>query len=435
MDRKQELIDKLTGIRSSRKSYYRKLNSTIEELKNKNKQLEVINQLTQLHVNNSWEEVSSYIASRVSRVLDFDRFVLTLIDRSEFCFYISEQTDANWHCHLIKRQYQTDAALSITEFKKLLQKDISSHYGETVCLENQTGKIYGFLTLLNDKKTEYSAENLEFFKRFGEHTRVFIENNILFKDVSEKVNIEAQLIQSAKLASLGEMAAGIAHELNSPLTAILGNSQLLMRRITDEQSNKMLTDIYQCGIRSKKIIQNLLVFSRQEEYQFADVNPNDAVEDALGLIGYQLSVSEISIKKKLDRTVPHVRGSRQQIEQVIINLLLNAKDAVQERKEPLIIIGTTLKHIEKRPYVSIYVWDNGIGIEQENISKIFNPFFTTKAKKKGTGLGLSISLGIAESHGGKLMADSKVNEYCQFSLLLPVQNGEGGEENEEGARS
>lgn len=428
MDSKQELIDKLTGIKSSRKSYYRELKATIEELKNKNKQLEVINQLTQLHVNNTWEEVSSYIACQLSRVLHFDKFVLTLIERSHLCFYISEQDEANWSCYLRKRQHQSKSALSSTEFKKLLQKEMPNHYGKTICLENQAGKIYGFLTLLNAEKTEYSAEELVFLKSIGLHTRVSIENNILFKDVSEKVNIEAQLIQSAKLAALGEMAAGIAHELNSPLTAILGNVQLLMRSITDGRPNRMLADIYQCGIRSKKIIQNLLAFSRQEEYQFEDINPNEVVDDALGLIGYQLSVSGISIKKELQQTVPHIRGSRHQIEQVIINLLLNAKDAVQEKSEqPLIIIGTSFKRIEKQSYVSIYVWDNGVGIDQEQISRIFNPFFTTKEKKKGTGLGLSVSLGIAEAHGGKLLADSKANEYCQFSLLLPISNDEGGE--------
>ncbi|MGA8943095.1 MAG: ATP-binding protein [Thermoactinomyces sp.] len=427
MDRKQELIARLTGIKSSRKSYYRKLIDTVEELKNMNKQLEVINRLTQIQVNNSWEEVSSYIACQLSHVLHFDKFMLTLIDQSAIRFYISEQAEIDWSGHLLKRQLPTGSIPSVTEFNKLLQKEGLGLYAETICLKNQSGKIYGFLTLSNNKKIEYSANELAFFKNFGEHTRVSIENNILFKDVSEKVEIEAQLIQSAKLAALGEMAAGIAHELNSPLTAILGNVQLLMRRIKDEQFHRMLVGIYQCGIRSKKIIQSLLAFSRQEEYRFEDINPNEVVEDALGLIGYQLSVSGISIKKELDRSLPHVRGSHQQIEQVIINLLLNAKDAVQERTDPLIIIKTSGKYIEKHPFVSIDVWDNGVGIEQEHLPRIFNPFFTTKEKKKGTGLGLSVSLGIAEAHGGKILADSKAGEYCRFSLLLPVPVDRGGE--------
>lgn len=424
---KQELIDKLTGIQSSRRSYYSELNAMVEEMQKKNKQLEVINQLTQIHVNKSWEEVSIYIASQLSQVLPFDRFVLTLIDRSDLFFYISELVETNWSCHLVKRQNQTGTTMSITEFKKLLKKEIPDSYGTSVCLQNQAGKIYGFLTLLNREKVEYPQEEFQFYKRIGEHVRVSIENILLFKDVSEKVKIEAQLIQSAKMAALGEMAAGIAHELNSPLTAILGNVQLLMREIKDGRPGKMLTDIYQCGLRSKKIIQNLLAFSRQEEYQFENIHLCDVIEDILSLVGYQLSVSGISIKKETDQTIPHVRGSRHQIEQVLINLLLNAKDAVQGKSNPEVIIGTCLTCLEERKYVSVYVRDNGVGIEEEHVSQIFNPFFTTKEKMKGTGLGLSVSLGIAESHGGKLLVESKVNKYSQFSLLLPIQSNEGGE--------
>jgi two-component system NtrC family sensor kinase len=424
---KQELIDKLIGIQSSRKSYYSELNAIVGELQKKNKQLEVINRLTQIHVEKSWEEVSNYLAAQFSQVLSFDRFVLTLIDKSELLFYISQPDATDWSCHFVKRSIQTKTALSVGEFKKFLKKEMPDHYGTSVCLQNQSGKIYGFLTLLNRNRVEYPREDLELYKTMGEHVRVSIENILLFKDVSEKVKIEAQLIQSAKLAALGEMAAGIAHELNSPLTAILGHVQLLMREIKEGRPGEMLEDIYQCGLRSKKIIQNLLTFSRQEEYQFETIDLPDLIEDVLGLIGYQLAVSGISIQKDIDRTLPPVRGSRNQIEQVLINLLLNAKDAVQEKSDPEIIIGTCLACLEERPYVSIYVRDNGVGIEEEDISQIFNPFFTTKEKMKGTGLGLSVSLGIAESHGGKLLVDSKVNEYSQFSLLLPIQESEGVE--------
>jgi two-component system, NtrC family, sensor kinase len=428
MHRKQELIDKLIGIQSSRKSYYSELNALVGELQKKNKQLEVINRLTQIHVEKSWEEVSNYLAAQFSQVLSFDRFMLTLIDNSELSFYISQPDETNnWSCHLVKRPIQAKTAMSIGEFKKLFKKELPDHHGTSVCLQNQSGKIYGFLTLLNRDRVEYSREELELYKTMGEHVRVSIENILLFKDVSEKVNIEAQLIQSAKLAALGEMAAGIAHELNSPLTAILGNVQLLMREIKDGRSGKMLEDIYQCGLRSKKIIQNLLTFSRQEEYQFETIDLPDLIEDVLGLVGYQMTVSGISIQKDIDRSLPPVRGSRNQIEQVLINLLLNARDAVQEKSNPEVIIGTCLVCMEDRPYVSIYVRDNGVGIEEDHVSQIFNPFFTTKETMKGTGLGLSVSLGIAESHGGKLLVDSKVNEYSQFSLLLPIQESEGVE--------
>jgi two-component system NtrC family sensor kinase len=422
---KQELIDKLTGIRSSRRSYYSELNEMVEELQKKNKQLEVINQLTQIHVEKSWEEVSIYLASQLSKVLSFDRFLLTLIDGSDLYFYISEPCGEDWSCRLVKRFYQLGATMTIAEFKKLLKQEISDHYGTSVCLQNQTGKIYGFLTLLNREKVKYPPEEFQFYLKIGEHVRVSIENIYLYKDVSEKVKIEAQLIQSAKMAAIGEMAAGVAHELNSPLTAILGNVQLLMRQIKEERPQKMLTDIYQCGLRSKKIIQNLLAFSRQEEYQFEQIDLSELVEDVLGLVGYQLTVSGISIRKEIDPSVPQIRGSRHQIEQVLINLLLNAKDAVQETTDPEITIGTGLKTLEGQDYAMLYVHDNGIGIEEDQLDQIFNPFYTTKSKMKGTGLGLSVSLGIVESHGGKLLVDSKINEYSKFSLLLPILSSEG----------
>lgn len=435
MSGKQELIDKLTGIKSSRKSYYSELNAIVEEMKKKNKQLEVINRLTQIHVDKSWEEVSSYLAAQLSQILSFDRFVLTLIDHSDLLFYISEPEAANWSCRFVKRRMVTKTVMSIEEFKKLLKKEIPDHYGTSVCLQYQAGNIYGFLTLLNQEKVEYPQEELELYRRMGEHVRISIENIHLFKDVSEKVNMEAQLIQSAKMAALGEMAAGIAHELNSPLTAILGNVQLLMRDMKDGRPGKMLEDIYQCGLRSKKIIQNLLTFSRQEEYQLETMHLSSLIEDVLGLVGYQLEVSGISIRKEIDPTLPPVSGSRNQIEQVLINLFLNARDAVQGKSNPEVIIGTCLAGSEDRPFVSIYVLDNGVGIEEDYVSQIFNPFFTTKESMKGTGLGLSVSLGIAESHGGKLLVDSRVGEYTRFSLLLPIQENEGGEEYEKGASS
>lgn len=427
MNGKQELIDKLTGIQSSRKSYYSELNDMVEEMRKKNKQLEVINRLTQIHVDKSWEEVSSYLAIQLSQILSFDQFVLTLIDHSDMLFYISEPDAANGSCRLIKRNIMTNAAVSIEEYKKLLAREIPDHYGTTVCLQYQAGNIYGFLTLLNREKIEYPIEELELYRRMGEHVRISIENMILFKDVSEKVNIEAQLIQSAKMAALGEMAAGIAHELNSPLTAILGNVQLLMRDMKNGRPGKMLEDIYQCGLRSKKIIQNLLTFSRQEEYQLETIYLASLIEDALGLVGYQLSVSGISVQKEMDLSLPPVRGSRNQIEQVLINLLINARDAVQGKSNPEVIIGTCPFSLEERQFVCIFVRDNGVGIEKEQISQIFNPFFTTKEQMKGTGLGLSVSLGIAESHGGKILVDSRINEYSQFSFLLPIQDDEGVE--------
>lgn len=151
-------------------------------------------------------------------------------------------------------------------------------------------------------------------------------------DITEKRKMEAQLIQSGKLAAIGEMAAGIAHELNSPLTAILGNSQLLLRSFKqDDRSYKLLSDIYLCGKRCKSIIQNLLTFSRQDEYVFEECSINEAVEQVLGIFSDQFKQQNIIIQQELAEHIDHVKGNIQQIGQIILNLLINAKDALEEK--------------------------------------------------------------------------------------------------------
>lgn len=158
---------------------------------------------------------------------------------------------------------------------------------------------------------------------------------VYINDITEKSRIEAQLVQSGKLAAIGEMAAGIAHELNNPLTAILGNAQLLLRSVSKEnRSYQLLTDIFTCGKRCKTIIQNLLTFSRQDEYRFEDCSINEAVEQVLGLVGYQIRKQNILIQKTLDDSIGTVEGNAQQIGQIILNLLINAKDALEETDVP-----------------------------------------------------------------------------------------------------
>ncbi len=246
---------------------------------------------------------------------------------------------------------------------------------------------------------------------------------IYIKDVTAKRKIEAQLIQSGKLAAIGEMAAGVAHELNNPLTAVMGNSQLLLRKLDlSDAQHKLLTDIYECGKRSKNIIRNLLTFSRQEEFPFDQCSVNDSVEQVLGLVGNQLNKLMIEIETDLDPSLPIIEGSSQQIGQIILNLLLNAKDALEDSQKPdkKIQLHTSVQNIDARPVVVLTVTDNGTGMSESVITDIFHPFYTTKNAVKGTGLGLSVSLGIAEAHGGTLRAQSTIGKGSSFQLILPV---------------
>lgn len=432
MQNKQEILEKLTGIQSSRKSYYTELIYLVEEMKKKNRQLAVINQLTQIQINASWPETSIYIASQLSQILPFGHFVLTLIKGSNLSSYLTRQDGEQWQCHTLVNAVTPDQpTLSLKDvLHHSFGEMFPDHHALSVPLRSQFNQTFGFLTLLQENRHRTDGETADLFSLIAGHVAVSVENILLFQDVSEKIKIEAQLVQSAKMAAIGEMAAGIAHELNSPLTAILGNSQLLLREMKASPTSPLMNDIYQCGVRCKKIIQNLLTFSRQEEYLFSTISINEVVEDSLGLIGYQLSVSGLTITKELAQPPLLFYGSRHQIEQVVINLLLNARDALVGREDPRIEIRSFL--VEEgggQCYVGLTVHDNGEGIAAEHLQQIFQPFYSTKDRTKGTGLGLSVSLGIAEAHSGRLLAESEEDQYSRFTLLLPllreeVQDGE-----------
>lgn len=247
-------------------------------------------------------------------------------------------------------------------------------------------------------------------------------------DVTAKRRMESQLFQSAKLAAIGEMAAGVAHELNSPLTAIIGNAGLILRKTAgDDKHYKLLEDIKNCGVRSKRIIQNLLTFARQDSYSLGPVSLNEVVESSLYLISYQIKQNKITIVKRINNSIPIIMGNKLQLEQVIINFLLNARDALEGVNEGRIGISTgVIEDPEtESPAVIIKVADNGRGMAPGILSQVFTPFFTTKEKSRGTGLGLPVSLGIAQTHGGRIDVDSEPGAGSTFSLILPVSNSSG----------
>lgn len=247
---------------------------------------------------------------------------------------------------------------------------------------------------------------------------------IIMKDVTKKLKMEAQLVQSAKMVALGVMAAGVAHELNSPMTVIIGTAQMLSRDLTEEESDKAeaLADIINCGLRCKRIIQNLLTFSRQDQVPVAAIDLNAEVERVLDMIQYQINRSQIAIFEHFDRDLPKMNANGPQIQQVMTNFLINARDALTEveGKDKVIEVTTSLRVEGERRWAVLSVSDNGIGIAEENLSKIFTPFYTSKEATKGTGLGLSVSLGIAESHHGRIEVESKLGRGSCFSLVLPI---------------
>ena len=236
-----------------------------------------------------------------------------------------------------------------------------------------------------------------------------------------------RFVDAVKFTSLGEMSAGVAHELNSPLTAIVGNSQLLLRETPPSNPHfQLIKDIKSCGARCQRIIQNLLALSRQDEISFEETELNKVIEKALLLFSYQIEKNKIRLVNKVSPLPQHIMGNNQGLEQIIINLLLNARDAIEKvndtpGKGKVTITTRTLP--EK--FVAVDIADNGCGIKAENIPQIFTPFYTTKKSGKGTGLGLSVSLGIAQAHGGFIDVESVAGRGSTFSLVLPFYQPDG----------
>lgn len=326
--------------------------------------------------------------------------------------------DANGH--IIRFNHAGEEMFQLNELKR------NRHFSIEHLLYGKTGVQNTFINRCIETK-QPTYEELKWKDQYYYEVYAYPvvkENDEVFqiivymKDVTKKRHYEVQIMQSGKLAALGEMAAGVAHELNNPLTAILGNAQLLLRKESEINSTyELLHDIFECGKRCQNIIRNLLTFSRQDEYLFELCSVNVAVERVLSLIGYQITQQHIKLNVNLDEEIHHIDGSIQQIEQVIINFLLNAKDALLEKDDNSKEIIIETKQCDQWIYLSVK--DNGIGIDKEELRSIFHPFFTTKKEIRGTGLGLSVSLGIAEAHQGEIIVDSKVGTGSTFTLKIP----------------
>ncbi|WP_340083898.1 ATP-binding protein [Siminovitchia sp. FSL H7-0308] len=549
MSDRQQLIERLVGVSSSKINYYTELKKTIDEMKKKNTQLEIINEVMRsFNIDMSMDAMLKNILEKLRKIFPLKRLSLSIFKSGKLIL-----------TNVYPRDYaHVDIGSAIPKEKSLYWKvaesgisqvyfvnaDDRETYTEIVAFEKLSlrevlvfplygkGRIIGVLSLGSERQSAYDKEDLVFLQQFSDQLAVCIENvrlynevlnskkeweqtflavadpimlvdvngsilrcngaassffrldgveaadytldNLLYgeqmkeesplyetlktkrtayreitmfgqticevhtypiinekddmygviayiKDVTEKRHFEARMMQSGKLAALGEMAAGVAHELNNPLTAILGNTQLLLRKADKgHPSHELLADVLKCSKRCQDIIRNLLTFSRQDEYLFQTCSLNEAVEQVLSLVGYQIRQSHIDVKVRLDPDIPLVDGSIQQLEQIIINLLLNARDALDEtarQNDKKIVIRT----VSSPEGVALSVSDNGPGIDSKRMKEIFHPFYTTKEALKGTGLGLSVSLGIAEAHGGTIDVKSEPGIGSVFTLRLPVK--------------
>jgi two-component system NtrC family sensor kinase len=238
---------------------------------------------------------------------------------------------------------------------------------------------------------------------------------LLFDDVTQRERMEEQMSQTEKLTSLGLLAAGVAHEVNTPLAVISNYIQMLAKQMPDgDPRQSIIEKIVKQTFRASEIVNNLLNFSRTGAGEAVDIDVNRVVEETLSLVSHPLKTSQIQVVKHLGETLPAVRGSANKLQQVFLNLFLNARDAMP---------GGGLLEVRTGAHngsVEIEVVDTGAGIPREHIHRIFDPFFTTKASGRGTGLGLSVSYGIIKEHSGKIDVRSTPGKGTSFHVEFPA---------------
>jgi len=240
----------------------------------------------------------------------------------------------------------------------------------------------------------------------------------IFRDITQKKLWEEQMIQAEKLSSIGQLIAGITHEINNPLTGIMGFAQFLkINPKCDKEMQDDLETINKEAIRAKEILQKLMVFSRNHETTEQLISINDLLKETKKLFSYELRKGKIKLVEELEENLPCVTGDPHQFQQVFLNIATNAIQAMGENTGILTI--KTEKHDD---IIKITFTDTGPGIKPEDIPKVFDPFFTTKKVGEGTGLGLSVSYGMIKQHKGKIYVQSKQEEGATFTIELPIDH-------------
>ena len=257
----------------------------------------------------------------------------------------------------------------------------------------------------------------------------------IFKDVTEQKRLEAKLkatqaslVEASKMRALGELVSGVAHELNNPLMASKTILHVIFKNLNEDcPERERLEIIRKCNDRIEKIVEHLREFSRQTKPEFHEIDINQPIENALIITGQQLLNHNISLVRKLSEDLPKVMGDPNQLEQVFLNLISNARDAMDDITVPKeLTISSYLSDHEGPPLIVVSVKDTGVGIPEENIDKVLEPFFSTKPVGKGTGLGLSLCFGIIEAHQGRIEIKNRQDKGTEVKVLLPVK-GSGKE--------
>jgi len=277
--------------------------------------------------------------------------------------------------------------------------------------------------LRKDKRVIYADVNTAKVRIDGKEYNVGFFTDITERKRAEEETkkLQAQLLQSEKLAAVGQLVSGVAHELNNPLTGVIGLAQLLLMYSLDSKVRRNIETIVEQGLRAAKIVSNLLTFARKQAFSKKLLGLNGVIQKTLDLRAYEMQVHNIKVITDFDPNLPLVLADFHQMQQVFLNIIINAEQAMLEAKDGGMLTIRTEKLIDQ---VKISFSDDGPGILKENLQAIFNPFFTTKDVGKGTGLGLSICYGIIQEHNGKIYAQNGEGEGTTFFIELPIHTGE-----------
>jgi len=324
---------------------------------------------------------------------------------------------------------------------QIIGKHISIYYKDGI---NQARKImdklresgrirdYEFDMKIGEKIISIRTSDTLLYDEYGEVVGtmgVFQDITARKKLLEELSTTQAELIQAVKIRALGDLVTGVAHEINNPLMA----SDTFLHLLESETDNnpetmKRIKLLKECNLRIQNIVKKLKEFSRQSKFEFTAMDVNDAVLSVLAITRQQLLNEKIEVELELSEKLPHVLGDKNQIEQVLLNIISNARDAMEGCSKRILSIQTDLD--KKGKQVEVQLSDTGIGMTTEQIEQIFNPFFTTKDSDKGIGLGLSISYRIIDAHQGKIEVSSELNKGTTFIIKLPVYLAGGKKDDE-----
>jgi PAS domain S-box-containing protein len=352
--------------------------------------------------------------SEYERLKEFNENIVESINVGVFAVDLEERVES-WNA-----QMEVMYAMSRQEAVGQYLRDIlpANFVTEFLRLKDEPGVHNLYRFRLQTRSGENRCANVAIAPLVSRNFEV-VGRIIIVDDITERMELEAQLTQADKLSSIGLLAAGVAHEVNTPLAVISSYTQMLAKQVRGDQRVAPLLDkITQQTFRASEIVNGLLNFSRTGAAEFTELDLNHVIEETLKLLEHQFRVSQVQLETSLDGNLPTILGNSGKLQQVFLNLFLNAKDAMAAG-------GTLSVSTIANGHVAVDISDTGSGIALEHMQRIYDPFFTTKltvseGQRRGTGLGLAVSYGIIQEHAGKIQVESQVGSGTTFHLEFPT---------------